>query len=121
MSASEKIKLWLKEFLWRFFGALFMEEKTLPSGEKTRAASLHRVLALVAFGTCFALWISPGGLQTADPEALQALAEAGVDLSKVAEQAQSIPDTLVWTLWSLLGLNGGHKIAAVVANAKAQK
>lgn len=117
----EKIKLWLREFLWRFFGALFMEEKTLPTGEKTRAASLHRVLALVAFGTCFFLWVHPAGLAGADPEVIEALLASGVDPAAIAEKAQGVPDALVWTMWSLLGLNGGHKIAATLASSRAQK
>jgi hypothetical protein len=117
----QRIKNWGKEFLWRFCGALFMEEKTLPSGKTTRAASLHRVLALVSFGTCFLLWIHPAGLQSADPEIIEALVSAGIDPVTVAERAQSVPDALVWTMWSLLGLNGGNKIAATISSARARK
>ena len=51
----QKAKALGTEALWRFFGALFMETKTMPDGTPTRAASLHRLLALVCFGCawCF--------------------------------------------------------------------
>lgn len=120
MANGEKAKTWLQEFLWRFFGALFMEEKTLPTGARTRAASLHRVLALVSFLVCLVLWLSTGSLEGLDPEVIAAMKDAGIDLAKVLETGGNVPESLLWTMWGLLGLNGTHKAVEVVARAKAK-
>jgi len=113
----EKAKTLGVEALWRFFGALFMETKTMPDGTPTRAASLHRLLALVCFGVCMVLWLSPG-MEPPSPEVIKALADAGIDLQQVAQTASNVPSSLMMTLWGLLGLNGANKIASTVAAAR---
>lgn len=117
---AEKAKQKGVETLWRFFGALFMETKTMPDGTPTRAASLHRLLALVCFGVCMVLWMIPTG-EPPSPEVVEALAAAGIDLQQVMETGERIPQSLVMTLWGLLGLNGGNKIAATIAEKRAAK
>lgn len=115
----EKAKTIGIEALWRFFGALFMETKTLPDGTPTRAASLHRLLALVCFGVCMVLWLMPG-VEPPSPEVVEALAAAGIDLEQVMVTGQRVPESLMWTLWGLLGLNGGNKIASTLAAIRGQ-
>ncbi len=110
-SIGEKTKQFSTEILWRFFGALFMETKELPDGTRTRAASLHRLLALVCFGACLMLWMWPGNSEPLSPEMLEALQNAGIDLEQVVATSKRVPEALLTTLWGLLGLNGVHKLA----------
>lgn len=116
----DKSKSLATEIMWRFFGALFMETKILPSGERTRAASLHRVLALVCFGACLLLWLSPG-MEPLSPEVIEALKQGGIDMEKIGATGGRVPDALLQTLWGLLGLNGINKIAATWAEVRSGK
>lgn len=120
MSWWDRSKGVLTEAMWRFFGALFMDMKELPDGTRTRAASLHRLLALVCFAVCLVLWLSPG-MEPLPPEVIEALKNGGVDLEQVAATGGKVPEALLQTLWGLLGLNGVNKIAETWAGAKKLK
>lgn len=98
-----------------------MEEKSLPTGERTRAASLHRTLALVSFITCLVLWLTTGSLEAVDADVIDALNAAGVDIEQILTTGGRIPESLLWTMWGLLGLNGSHKAVDVIARARGPK
>lgn len=81
---TQETKSALKHTAWKYLGSMFMEEKN-----GTQAVSLHRVLALVAFVACMILWFW------------------GESQSVTADK---VPDSLLYTLWGLLGINGAHKV-----------
>lgn len=75
----------VKHFAWKWFGSMFMELKPSEvAGEVHQALSLTRVLTLATFLGCFGIWL----IQGTNP-----------------------PDTMVYTLWSLVGLKGVDKFA----------
>lgn len=83
---TQETKSALKHNAWKYLGSMFMEEKN-----GTQAVSLHRVLALVAFIACMILWFW-------------------------ADENRNVPDSLLYTLWGLLGINGAHKVITPFTN-----
>jgi len=75
----------LRTGIWRFFGALFMEEKN-----GVQAVSHQRLLALSTYIACMWIWMGH------------------------AHGAEAVPDGMLYTLWGLLGLNGFAKVAGIV-------
>lgn len=55
------------------------------------AVSLHRVIAAILFVACMVLWHMP---------------------------ERAVPDTMIYTLWGLLGINGVHKAAGALKSGK---
>ena len=98
----------LRTGFWKFFGALFMESK-----DGVQAVSLHRVLALTTYVACMWLWLSHL-TGTVTPEVKAALEAAKLDVPKVLHAAGSVPDTMLYTLWGLLGIGGASKVASIV-------
>lgn len=72
---------------WKWLGAMFMEEKGNGKGETHLATSLTRVLTLGMFiSVTVYWWVMP----------------------------ETVPATMVQTLWGLLGLKGATKVAEAV-------
>lgn len=94
--------------LWKFVGALIMEEKN-----GVQAVSLTKLLALTTYAACMWLWMGLSGGEVA-PEVKAALDAAKVDVPKALQGASVVPDAMLYTLWALLGINGGSKIAGIV-------
>jgi len=89
---------------WKWFGALFMEPKTAADGTTHMAVSLSKVqkavsiaMAVVLFGVMIGMWLTK-------PE----LAEGAVAVT------DPIPDSMLYTLWGLLGLSGVNGIASAI-------
>lgn len=78
-----------KQTAWQYVGAAFTEQKN----GKT-AVSLTRSLAMVAFGILLWKW---------------GTAPAGID---------SVPDSLLWTFWGLIGGKTCESLAAIVKKRK---
>ena len=78
--------------LWKYFGAIFMEEK---SGHQ--AVSYTRVLGFVLFLASLPMWYGLGG--------------AGAD-------GHDVPQTMLYTLWGLIGIKGGKDIAKALGKSK---
>ncbi len=92
--------------LWRFFGALFMEEKK-NNGNRVQAVSYHKTLGFVLFIVVVCIW-SLGGTHLSNVEVMVVMGIEGASLpSKWGEP----PDMMVYTLWSLIGLKGVSKVA----------
>jgi len=96
--------------LWKFFGAIFMSEK---NGQQ--AVSYHKVLGFVLFLCCLWTWMFTG---TVPPEVIEALEETEIDVPSILKVASDVPDSMLYTLWGLLGLNGVNKIATAVSKTK---
>jgi len=92
---------------WRFFGALFMEEKN-----GVQAVSLHKVLALTTYGACMWLWLGITG-GTVSPEVQATLEAAKLDVPSALRGAATVPDAMLYTLWALLGINGASKVVGI--------
>jgi hypothetical protein len=73
--------------LWKFIGALVMEEKN-----GVQAVSLTKLLALTTYAACMYLWMH--------------VREDGV--------VTVVPDAMLYTLWALLGINGTSKVAGIL-------
>lgn len=67
---------------WRYIGAMLSEKK-----DGNMAASLTRVLTVA----CFVLW-------------------AGLAVAEALTQAITVPSTVQFTLWGLLGLKGAKDV-----------
>jgi len=102
----EKIVEGTRNQSWKFIGALFMEEKN-----GVQAVSLHKVLALSTYIACMWLWLGVG--RSVAPEVAAVLAAAKIDVPNALRLAGAVPDSLLWTLWGLLAINGGAKIAGI--------
>jgi len=96
--------------LWKFFGALFMEEKN-----GVQAVSLNKVLALTTYCACMWLWLGARG--EVAPEVQAAMDAAKLNVPRALQSAAAIPDAMLYTLWALLGINGVAKITGVFKNA----
>ena len=80
----------IKFNFWRWLGSMFTDTKVDPNtGKETAALSLTRVLATLIFGAMLWLWLS-------------------TDIN--TELIDPIPDSMLYTFWSLLGLKGVNKI-----------
>lgn len=74
-----------KHQAWKYLGSMFMELKPGADGQQHQALSLTRVLTLVTFCGCFGMWL----------------------------MAETEPmDSMLYTLWGLLGLKGADKFAS---------
>lgn len=93
--------------LWKFVGALIMEEKN-----GVQAVSLTKLLALSTYAACMWLWLGFAGGEIA-PEVKAALDAAKVDVPKALQGASVVPDAMLYTLWALLGINGTSKVAGI--------
>jgi len=89
---------------WKFFGAIFMSEK---KGEQ--AVSFHKLLGFVLFCFCAYKWMWPIAI---DPAIAEALKNAALDVPATLKAASDVPDSMLYTLWGLLGLNGVQKAVA---------
>ena len=94
--------------LWKFLGALIMEEKN-----GVQAVSLTKLLSLTTYMACMWLWLGFAGGEVA-PEVQAALDAVKVDVPKALQGASVVPEAMLYTLWALLGINGGSKIAGIV-------
>lgn len=92
---------------WRFFGALFMEEKN-----GVQAVSLHKVLALTTYAACMWLWLGISGGEV-NAEVQAALDTAKIDVPQALQGAAVVPDAMLYTLWALLGINGASKVVGI--------
>jgi len=92
--------------LWKFFGALVMEEKN-----GSQAISLHKVLGLSTYVACMWLWLHPS---TVTQEVQVVLDAAKIDIPAALKAAKDVPESMLYTLWALLAINGGSKIATIV-------
>jgi len=81
-----------KHQMWKWLGSMFMEPKTGADGETHMAASLTKVLTLVLFIGVFIYWY-------ASPE--------------------TVPESMVQTLWAMLGVKSVHMVAGAIRAAKA--
>jgi len=84
-AAAKEVVSGTKGTIWKYFGAMMMEDK----GGK-QAVSYTRTLGLILFGSCMLIWNGVGGT-------------AGV-----------VPQSMLWTLWGLIGIKGGKDIAAAL-------
>ena len=103
-SAIVKSVDWTKLQSWKWFGSLLMEPKTDADGNTVMAMSLSKVqkavsilMAVVLFGVMIGMWISK-------PEAV----------AETNTVTDPIPDSMLYTLWSLLGLSGVNGIASAI-------
>jgi hypothetical protein len=92
---------------WKFFGALFMEDKG-----GVQAVSMTKVLALVTYGACMWLWMGITDGEIA-PEVQTTLAAAKIDVPRVLKGAAEVPESMLYTLWALLGISGTAKVAGI--------
>ena len=108
----EKLKKsldWSKHNAWKYFGAIFMDDK---GGHQ--AVSFHKVLGFSLFLVVNGVWLF-GGTEVS-PEDVIKLTSMGLEIPPKFGQP---PDTMIYTLWALLGLKGVSKIAETIA-AKAR-
>ena len=73
---------------WKYLGAMMTEPK---GGTGEQAASFTRVLGIVLFACCLAIWL------------FQALGCQGT--------AIIVPEGMLWTLWGLIGIKGARDVA----------
>jgi len=92
--------------IWKFFGAMIMDEK---SG--TYALSLTRVMAVVLFIVMLWTWLFTGEV---DPTILKILTENGIDAAGTIEQLGDVPDKMLYTFWTLLGVKSVNTVAGKV-------
>lgn len=92
---------------WKFFGALFMEDKG-----GVQAVSMTKVLALVTYGACMWLWLGITDGQIA-PDVQTILTAAKVDVPRALKGAAEVPESMLYTLWALLGISGTAKVAGI--------
>jgi len=87
---SEKAKAMLegtKHQAWKWIGSLFMAPKTNAKGETELAASLTKVLTLGMFVALLVYWyVAP----------------------------DRVPDSMVYTLWGMLGLKATHMVSGAI-------
>ena len=93
--------------LWKFVGALFMENK-----DGIQAVSMTKLLTLTTYAACLWLWLGFSGGEVA-PEVQAALEAAKVEVPKALQGAQVVPDAMLYTLWGLLGIGGTAKVAGI--------
>jgi hypothetical protein len=74
-----------------------------------QAVSYHKVLGFVLFCCCMSKWMWPVAI---DPAIAEALKAAALDVPATLKAASDIPDSMLYTLWGLLGLNGVQKMVA---------
>ena len=98
--------------LWKFVGALIMEEKN-----GVQAVSLTKLLTLTTYAACMWLWMGFSGGEIS-PEVQDALSTAKIDVPKALQGASVVPEAMLYTLWALLGINGGSKIAGIAKGGK---
>lgn len=94
--------------LWKFVGALIMEEKN-----GVQAVSLTKLLALTTYAACMWLWMGISRGEVA-PEVKAALETAKIEVPKALQGATTVPDAMLYTLWALLGINGTSKVAGII-------
>ena len=94
--------------LWKFVGALIMEEKN-----GVQAVSLTKLLALTTYAACMWLWLGLAGGDIA-PDVQAALDAAKIDVPKSLQGASVVPEAMLYTLWALLGINGTSKVAGII-------
>lgn len=95
-----------KHQAWKWLGALVMEPKSDGNGGTALAVSLSKLqkllslaMAGVLFGVMLWMWV-------AKPEAV----------AETASVTDPIPDSMLYTLWGLLGIAGVNQIASAVAS-----
>ena len=96
----------IKFNLWKFIGALIMEEKN-----GVQAVSLNKFLGICTYMACLYLWLTRG---VVTPEIQGILTEAKVDVPSALVSAGEAPQSMLYTLWGLLAINGGAKIAGII-------
>lgn len=100
--------------LWKFVGALVMEEKN-----GVQAVSLTKLLSLTTYAACMWLWMGfQGGEVSAEVKA--ALDAAKIDAPKALQGASVVPDAMLYTLWALLGINGTSKVAGILKSGSTE-
>lgn len=97
---------------WKFFGALFMEEKN-----GVQAVSLHRVLGFATYVACLWMWLGITSGEV-EPAVTKALVAAKIDVPRALTAAAMVPDSMLYTLWALLGINGADKVMKVFKNGE---
>ena len=93
--------------LWKFVGALVMEEKN-----GIQAVSMQKFLGLCTYAACMWIWLRHGG--EVSPEIQTLLTANSIDVPKALQAAGQIPESMLYTLWGLLAINGGSKIAGII-------
>ena len=96
---------------WKWIGALVMTPKTNAAGETHLAVSLTKgqklmslVMAVFLFTTMLVMWI-------VKPEMI----------TETHAVTDPIPDSMLYTLWGLLGLTGVNMVSGAMYKAKDPK
>jgi len=90
-----------KHQAWKWLGALVMSTKENAQGEKHLAVSLTKVQKLVSIIMGVVLFVVMVVLWVVKPEAV----------AETATVTDPIPDSMLYTLWGLLGLQGVNMAA----------
>ena len=101
-----------KKSIWKYFGAMFMEKK-----DGDYAVSFTRLLALICFGML--LWKWSGLTGSVNPEIMEVLTDAEIDIPMALKVAGEVPETLMVTFWGLLGGKTAESIFAIWKGKKA--
>jgi len=90
-----------KHQAWKWLGALIMTTKTNAEGEKHLAVSLTKLQKLVSIIMGVVLFVVMIILWVVKPEAV----------AETATVTDPIPNSMLYTLWGLLGLQGVNMAA----------
>jgi len=104
--AKSKLVTATKHQAWKWLGALVMEPKSDGNGDTAMAVSLSKLQKLLSLAMAIALFITMLVMWVAKPEAV-------VETASVTDP---IPDSMLYTLWGLLGIAGVNQIASAVAS-----
>ncbi len=80
-----------KHTVWKYLGAMMMEEK-----DGHQAVSYTRTLGVVLFACCLVAWMVKAFMVPGEGE-----------MPSVGD----LPDMMVYTLWSLIGIKGAKDVA----------
>jgi hypothetical protein len=100
-----------KHHAWKWLGALIMEPKEDGNGGTTMAVSMSKLQKLTSLAMAVVLFAVMLGLWVAKPETV----------AETASVTDPIPDSMLYTLWGLLGFAGVNQIASAMASKTGAK
>jgi hypothetical protein len=101
---TQQTKQAMKHHAWKWVGSLVMDLKTDSNGKTHLAVSLSKLQKLLSLVMAVALFVTMLFMWTLRSEVV---ADAGT-------VTDPIPDSMLYTLWGLLGLTGANQFASAL-------
>jgi hypothetical protein len=107
VSTVKKASDFTKHQAWKWIGSMFMETKTDPTtGEQHLVLGLTRIMATVLFTAMMVLWLKKTEIISS------------VQVPDIKSLLDPIPNSMLYTFWSLLGLKGINTVSEAVKVVK---